>query len=323
MPEDGPRSILFNAVAGAGAGVLAATFVCPLDVVKTRLQVERWSKDRRPPAFRWGITSGILRQIFREEGVRGLYRGLSPTTMAIIPNWAVYFTVYELLKERMGDENNSDPTTKPKDLSPMQHVFAAAGAGGVTCLLTYPVWVVKTRLQTQRLRPELVQYTGTFSALYRIAHEEGIRGLYSGLVPSLMGITHLIIQFPAHEKFKTLIAAEVGTPVDKLSSGYVSLSAGAAEFLASSIVYPNQVIGSRLQEQGHSMRDPPRYSGVIDCFQKTLKHEGAVGFYRGYATNLVRTIPCAMITLTTHDIIQKYLKEKFSERSPIQEACTS
>jgi len=66
--------------------------VCPLDVLKTRLQVQRISGTKRV-----GIVGG-LSGIAQAEGIKGLYRGLAPTLMALLPNWAVYFSVYGRLK---------------------------------------------------------------------------------------------------------------------------------------------------------------------------------------------------------------------------------
>lgn len=74
------------------AGALTATFVCPLDVLKTRLQVQRIASTKRI-----GIVGGLA-GIVKTEGMRGLYRGLTPTLMALLPNWAVYFSVYGRLK---------------------------------------------------------------------------------------------------------------------------------------------------------------------------------------------------------------------------------
>lgn len=87
-----PNSMLCNAGAGAAAGVIAATFVCPLDVIKTRLQVHGLPKPG-DGAAKGGVIVSSLERIFHKEGLRGMYRGLSPTVLALLPNWAVSIIV--------------------------------------------------------------------------------------------------------------------------------------------------------------------------------------------------------------------------------------
>lgn len=147
--------------------------------------------------------AGGLSRILQEEGARGLYRGLSPTLFALLPNWAVYFTVYERLKIAIG--NRVSPNAPA---GPGVHMIAAAGAGAATMMITNPLWVIKTRLQTQTLglsmgsKGNTVHYKGTLDAFRRITREEGISGLYSGLGPSLFGVMHVVIQFPLYESLK-------------------------------------------------------------------------------------------------------------------------
>jgi len=268
-----------SAVAGSLAGAATAVFVCPLDVLKTRLQVTAAvakTGSSTKSARRPGIASS-LRSIFAAEGVAGLYRGLTPTLAALLPNWAVYFTTYDRLKSRLGDaaaergwvkgststststsNPNPSPSSHPASSSssssssssldnpgldpeaarraarhhPAVHCAAACGAGGATLLVTNPLWVVKTRLQTQHLGLALgsfssssgkksnsaasnssgtgngkrVLYKGTADALRRIAREEGVGGLWAGALPSLVGVAHVAVQFPLYERFKALLA---------------------------------------------------------------------------------------------------------------------
>ncbi|XP_008467192.1 nicotinamide adenine dinucleotide transporter 1, chloroplastic isoform X2 [Cucumis melo] len=308
------RDLICNAGAGAAAGSIAATFVCPLDVIKTRLQVHGLPSGQRGGSII--VTS--LQGIMRSEGFRGLYRGLSPTIVALLPNWAVYFTVYEHLKGLLHSDGDVG-----HQLSFGANMVAAAGAGASTAIATNPLWVVKTRLQTQGMRPGVVPYTGMVSAFTRIVHEEGFRGLYSGIIPSLVGISHVAIQFPAYERLKSYIAKRDNTTVDKLSPGHLAIASSLSKVTASVMTYPHEVVRSRLQEQGQARNIAPQYSGVMDCIKKVFRKEGVPGFYRGCATNLLRTTPSAVITFTSYEMIHRFLlrvitsgEDKYSETHP-------
>ncbi|CAN8314474.1 unnamed protein product [Cochlearia groenlandica] len=319
------KTVICNAAAGAAAGVFAATFVCPLDVIKTRFQVHGLPQLAHSH-IKGSVIVGSLEQIFKKEGMRGLYRGLSPTVMALLSNWAIYFTMYDQLKSFLISNGFCSllysfitcfcfcllliklfyiPSDEAHKLSVGANVMAASGAGAATTIATNPLWVVKTRLQTQGMRAGVVPYKSTLSALRRIAYEEGIRGLYSGLVPALAGISHVAIQFPTYEMIKTYLAKKGEKSMDNLNARDVAVASSIAKIFASTLTYPHEVVRARLQEQGH--HSEKRYRGVRDCIKKVYEKDGIRGFYRGCATNLLRTTPAAVITFTSFEMVHRFL----------------
>lgn len=85
-------------VSGGLAGAVSGLVSCPLDVIKTKLQAQGGFKTPHEglpmasAAYR-GV-SGTAATIWREEGIRGMYRGLGPMLLGYVPTWAVYLTVY-------------------------------------------------------------------------------------------------------------------------------------------------------------------------------------------------------------------------------------
>jgi solute carrier family 25 folate transporter 32 len=294
-------------VSGCGAGAMAALFTAPLDIVKTRLQVTQ-SQERG--MWRFGtVVVRTLRNMYRTEGLSGLFAGLRPTLYGLVPTWMVYFTSYDWFKRHL--PNCQSSYLKPG--SALLHCLSAMGAGATTNLCTNPIWVVKTRLQTQTLYNREPRYFGFFSSLRLVAKEEGIRGLYKGLAPPLLGVVHVGVQFPLYEHFKFYFATRGNKTTKDLTLTELILASSGSKVIASMAAYPHEVIRARLQyhhlDKMSSLNhlNHMRYRTMTSTIVSTYHEEGLRGFYRGMATNLLRVTPACAITFTTYELISKTL----------------
>jgi len=117
----------------------------------------------------------------QEGGVRGLYRGIIPTIAGVAPYVGLNFMVYEAVRGYF---------TQPGEKDPVWYRKLAAGAisGAVAQTCTYPFDVLRRRFQIKSMNGMGFQYTSIWNAITTIVKEEGVRGLYKGIMPNLLKV---------------------------------------------------------------------------------------------------------------------------------------
>lgn len=295
--KDPPQSRMgegtVNALAGATSGLVSGVVVCPLDVIKTKLQVQGAFRGSGTDNTSFRGIRGMAKAIIREDGARGLYRGLTPLIVGYLPSWTCYFWVY---KEMQGICGNSAPLTT---------VISATVAGATSTLLTTPIWMVKTRLMAQSSRTSW-HYRGMIDAFHQIYAKEGVLMFYSGLGSSLLGLPHVAIQFPLYETCKKWFTPKNDTLNAQSTFGFLAASM-LSKIVASTVTYPHEVIRSRNQIRAQD----PRYRGVIATAKLLYTEESWRVFYAGLGTNICRAVPSSAVTLVTFEVTSRLLKRRY------------
>ena len=118
-----------------------------------------------------------MKQLYREGGVRSVYRGSAMTLARDGPGSAAYFATYEYIKRKLSPvDANGNPTGQ---LS-MKAVIAGGGAAGIAMWIpVFPIDTIKSRLQSAEGRPTI---GGVVGGLYR---NGGIRAFFPGIGPAL------------------------------------------------------------------------------------------------------------------------------------------
>ncbi|XP_034554616.1 mitochondrial folate transporter/carrier-like [Notolabrus celidotus] len=281
-----------NLVAGLSGGVISTLVLHPLDLVKIRFAVSD-GLDVRP---RYSSIMHCMKSVWQQEGLRGLYQGVTPNVWGAGASWGLYFLFYNAIKGYTKEGRQTE-------LTATEHLVSAAEAGILTLTITNPIWVTKTRLVLQyNADPSSKQYKGMLDALAKIYRHEGVPGLYKGYVPGLFGTSHGALQFMAYEELKRDYNKYRKAPSDaKLNALEYITMAALSKIFAVATTYPYQVVRARLQDQHN------RYNGVIDVIGRTWRNEGAIGFYKGIIPNLIRVTPACCITFVVYENVSRLL----------------
>lgn len=293
---------ILNLLSGGVAGTLASCITNPIEVVKTQLQSTSASIHGNVR----GAPMAIANKILETEGISGLWRGLPPSLVGIIPARSIYFYMYERSKKAWA------PIFEECSAANALLSGLAAGVAGNT--LTNPIWMVKTRMQLladasagQRA------YNGYRDAISTIYRDEGVAGFYKGISASYWGCSEGCIQFVVYEKIKTNLLKKQNAaranqglpPTNRLPKRTYFISAAFSKGIAAIATYPHEVARTRLREQARS--GVFKYSGMWKCLQIIGQEEGRQGLYAGMGVHLAKVVPNSAIMFLTYEIVNHWL----------------
>lgn len=262
---------------GGVAASIAVCFTHPLDLAKVRLQ-------NSPTKM---STAHILHRTFLNEGVRGLYIGISASILRQMTYSLTRFAAYDELKRYVARHSDSS-----KPLSVWTKIGVASLAGAAGGMAGNPADVILVRMISDMFRPPQQQfnYRGAIDGLVRSVREEGTHVLFRGITPNVLRAMLMnTSQLASYDFFKDLTQNsglfKPGSLAQYLTS---SLLAGT---VATTITSPVDVVRARLMNERGSN------SGVPQLL-KALRTEGPMFMFRGWVPSWIRLAPNTVILLT-------------------------
>lgn len=323
-----------NLIAGTAGGAVSTAVFHPLELIKVRWQVYEQASlkfkkrlispeatNKLAPAYRPKYKSlfDTVVSVYRSEnGLRGLYRGLTINTLASGSAWGLYFLIYNGLKSRHENlinnkANNTNKSTSSSNLTVANYTMDATIAGVTTIFITNPLFLVKTRMCLQYSRVDtselnkVVKYKNSWHALVTLVKTDGPTGLYKGIVPGLFGTLNGTIQMVTYDLMKswwqTYKRKTLNDDSYQLNTLHYSAFSSVSKIMSVCCTYPFQLVRARIQDQHQN------YKNIFDVIVKTYRNERIYGFYKGLIPCLIRVTPAASVTFIVYENLLSFLNK--------------
>jgi solute carrier family 25 phosphate transporter 23/24/25/41 len=246
---------------GIAAGTATSVLTAPIDRAKILQQVS----EKRVGLYQ------CLRSIYRNDGLKGYYRGLSGNIIAQSSFYGSFFPVYHLAKVELKNHIDNDAVVHGAS-----SLIATTGASFVS----NPAQVVKVRHQTA-----ISGFNSEIPKIYTVARnicrDEGFMALYKGYGLTQMKNSSLAIQLPIYEYLRS-------------EDYHPFLSGTIARTAASSVSYPLDTLRT-------IRRDDRLFRTYLRMIREIYAKEGLIGFYRGYMAHLIKSVPGAALVFCMYD----------------------
>lgn len=301
-----PLSQEVSTLGGFAAGGIAAcgavTFTNPIELIKTRMQLqgELSTNANAPKLYRNPLQALVV--IYKNEGLRGLQQGLLCGYVYQIGLNGCRIGFYEpsrkmLTKVLYPSHFNEDVSKIPQNL--LINVMAGFLSGSAGAVMANPFFLIKTRMQSYNKASSSLSisvgqqtyYKGVLDGLSKIYSAEGVRGLFRGTDAAVLRTgAGSAAQLPVYNLTKNYLLKN-----NMMADGSIGLhfvSSSMAGLGVAIVMNPWDVVLTRMYNQKGDL-----YTGPMDCFAKTIRSEGPMALYKGFWAQLFRVGPHSILTL--------------------------
>lgn len=300
-----------KAAAGALAAMMANALVYPLDLAKTRLQVQMRQHHDDDEEYYHGVLH-LLRHIYKKDGYKGIYKGLYGTLFGVAFSNFAYFYWYSLIRGFYKRKKGI------KSLTTAIELLLGAIAGALSQLFTIPVGVITTRQQTSK------EHVGFFAAGKQVVRQNGITGLWRGLKASLVLTVNPSITYGSSARIRTLLFDDR----EHLSVRENFLLGAFSKSMATIATQPLIVAKVMQQSSNHTsaseedaqktkknldisndFRKPtkPEFHTFLAALTYLYKYEGILGLFKGIGPQISKGIIVQGLLLAIKDKVELQL----------------
>ncbi|SCW04549.1 LAFE_0H15984g1_1 [Lachancea fermentati] len=278
-------------IAGGLAACIAVTVTNPIELVKIRMQLQGEMSANAQRIYKNPVQA--IGVIFKNEGIRGLQKGLSCAYIYQICLNGSRLGFYEPMRSVLNKTffPDKDPHTVQ---NVAVNVVSGATSGIIGAIIGSPLFLVKTRMQSYSQSIQIGQqthYTSAWNGLSTIFRKEGFKGLFRGVDAAILRTgAGSSVQLPIYNTAKHFLLKhdlmKEGAGLHLVSSTISGLGVGV-------VMNPWDVILTRVYNQKGNL-----YKGPIDCFIKTVRIEGVSALYKGFEAQIFRIAPHTILCLT-------------------------
>lgn len=231
--------------------------------------------------------------IIRNEGILGLYAGLSAALLRQLTYSTVRFGVYEDLKARF--------TTADSHPSTLGLIAMSSTSGFLGGIAGNPGDILNVRMQSDLAKPveNRRNYKHALDGMIRMIKEEGPTSLFRGVgANSARALLMTSSQLASYDVFKEFCLTRMNMG-DNFGTHFASSL--AAGFVATTICSPVDVIKSRIMSAGAK-------SNILDIYRDAMHKEGWLWMFRGWLPSFIRLGPQTIFTMVFFEQHKKYYR---------------